>query len=401
MSRTKLLTAATAVSIAAGAFSPAVTASAAPAPARTPVWTASAVPTKDIILTSAAQPDAHTTWAAGFQIIRIGPKITQHLPVLLTRKDGDARGWTATATAPLPAGSYTRINAVTAVSGRDGWLVGDDAATVGGIVTEHWNGAAWKLVKAPVPAATVLTSAGFLEVSGADSRDVWAVGWAQVRGAGDGPNGHLEGLVEHWNGTGWKPVPLPKLAGGWALNAVTEINPHDLWAVGMTMDDDQPVLLHSDGHAWTQVPTPRYRGVFGEFNAVAARGPNDVWAVGRAMLDPVDTGVGHALVEHWNGHTWQQVATPSAAGRIASVALTSQGVTVVGRTTLAPYPGPGSDGYAMRFSDGTWQPLGLPAGTLFDPSGVVVSPQHRTTIVGEIADPTRTMTQSMTLTSHN
>ncbi|MEY9849841.1 hypothetical protein [Streptacidiphilus sp. MAP5-3] len=401
MSRTKTLTAATAVLIASGAVSPAVPASAASAPEGKPGWTASAVPTKDTVLTSVAQPDAHTTWAAGFQIIPVGPKVTQHLPVLLTRKDGDRRGWTDTATAPLPAGTDTRFNAVTSDSSRDGWIVGDDAPTVGGIVTEHWNGAAWKLAKAPVPAATIQDTAGFLGESGLSSRDAWAVGWAQVPSAPDGPNGHLVGLVEHWNGTSWKIVPLPKLAGAWALDAVTEINTHDIWAVGSNLDQDQPVLLHSDGRTWTHVATPQYHGVAGEFNAVAAGGPNDVWAVGRDMLDPADGGVGHALVEHWNGHTWQQVPTPNTAGRIASLALTPQGVVVAGRTTLAPYPGPGSDGYAMRFADGKWHSLGLPAGTLFDPSSVAVSPQRQITIVGPIADPTQSLPQSMTLTSRS
>jgi hypothetical protein len=188
------------------------------------------------------------------------------------------------------------------------------------------------------------------------------------------------------------------VAGDWALNAVTEVSPGNVWAVGESMDDDQPLLLHFDGHSWNRVATPQYQGVFGEFNAVAASGPDDVWVAGRTMLDDTDGGVGHALVEHWDGRTWRQVATPAAAGRAASLTLAPAGVVVVGRTTLAPYPGPGSDGYAMSYTAGTWHSLGLPSGTLFDPSSVVVSAQGRVTAVGPVSDPTVAIPQSEMLT---
>lgn len=416
MSRSTIMTLATAVLIVAGTAATTATAQAAPrsSPSAAPgatsragnasSWTSATLPVSDTVLDGAAQPDAGTTWAAGFRITQIG-KVSVHSPVLLTRRAGDPRGWVSTPTATLPDGARTRFNGVTATSATDGWVVGDDSAQVGGIVTEHWNGTSWGLNAAPVPAATYDDSAGLLSISGRGAGDAWAVGWAQIDdGTVTDPDSglqytqtHMAGLAEHWNGSSWTVQRLPEPAGGFVLNAITEIGPDDVWAAGSTTDSDQPVLMHDDGHGWTQVPAPSYVGLAGEFNALAGTGPDDVWAVGRTVLD--DSDQGHALVAHWDGRSWRQVTVPAAAGRLSAVTVTPQGVVAVGRTTTATYPGPGADGYAMRLSGGTWHSLALPSGTLFDPEGVVGSSSQQTTVVGVVADPTQSEPQPMILTS--
>ncbi|SEO86228.1 hypothetical protein SAMN05216267_104826 [Actinacidiphila rubida] len=411
MSRSTILTLATAVLLAAGTAATTATAHAAPlppplpvtVPADAPSWAPGSLPATDTVLTGVAQPDAGTTWAAGFRITQSG-KVSVHTPVLLTRRAGDPQGWVDAPTAALPDGTRTRFNAVTATSAADGWVVGDDSPEAGGIVAEHWNGTAWTAAAAPVPAATYLDSAGLLSVSGRGAGDTWAVGWAQIEdGTTTGPDGlpsvqtHMEGLAEHWNGSSWTLQRLPQTPGGFTLDAVAEIGPGDVWAGGYT-SDDQPLLLHDDGHGWKRVAGPRTGGLAGEFNALAAGGPDDVWAVGRTVRD--DTDPGHALVAHWDGRGWQQVAVPEEAGRLSAVTVTPQGdVVAVGRVTTAAFPGPGADGYAMRLSGGTWGSLALPSGTLFDPTGVAVSPLRQTTVVGVVADPAQPEPQPMVLTS--
>lgn len=394
-------TAAIAVGVAAGqparAAQPAHSAQSAEAASSD--WTSDPLPLTAANLVGAAQPRPGVTWAAGFTL---STKTSPTSPVLLTRRDGDSRGWVRTPTAPLPAGTRTRFNAVTAVSADDGWLVGDGSSQVGGIVTEHWDGTAWKLLPAPEPAGAYDDSDGFLSVSARGACDAWAAGWNDVLDSvGTDPSGlpvyntHLEGAIEHWDGSGWKVQRLPRLPGSWALNAVTEAGPRDVWAAGFA-DGDQPLLLHFDGTAWTRVPAPPYGGLYGEFTGLAAAGPDDVWAVGRSVLDANDHG--HALAAHWDGSTWRQAATPAAAGRLSAVTVTPQGVVAVGRTTTAPFPGPGADGYAMRYADGGWQSLRLPAGTYFDPNGVVADPGGRITVVGIAADPSRPAGSPMVLT---
>ncbi|GGJ37210.1 hypothetical protein [Streptomyces brasiliensis] len=375
-----------------------------PASAADPAtWQAQTLPDAGNLL-GVTRPDARTAWAVGFRSTPVG-KAHQLTPILLTRQDGAAQGWTAAGTAPLPDGTTTRFNAVTALSGQDGWVVGDDSDAVGGIVTEHWDGTAWRLVPAPAPTGTDASSAGLLAVSGTSADDVWAVGWAQIRdGSGaPGPTGkpappesHQEGLVEHWDGTAWQQVPLPEPSDAWGLNGVTAIAEDDVWAVGYG-PDDQPVLLHFDGQGWTHVADPALDGSNGEFNAVAATGPGDVWAVGRIVRDDEDPG--QALVAHWNGRRWRQVDAPPQAGRLSAVTATPDGgVTAVGRTTRAPFPGPGADGYAMRLDDRDWRSLALPSGTFFDPNGVAVSADGRTTLVGVKADPDQDPAPLMALT---
>ncbi|MGW5432145.1 hypothetical protein ACWET9_33865 [Streptomyces sp. NPDC004059] len=382
---------------------PAVASEAVAAPSSSPAWSSAALPVGDTVLTGIAQPDAGTTWAAGFHITQAG-KASTHAPVLLTRRGGEPQGWTETPTAPLPAGAQTRFNAVTAVPRGGGWLVGDDSAQVGGIVTERWDGTSWALTPAPVPDNTYANTSGLLSVSGRTADDAWAVGYVQLfDGTETTPDGppydvtHQAGLAEHWDGTTWTAVPLPDAGGDFILTGVTEIAADDVWAVGTLADDDQPLLLHFDGHAWRRIVTPPYAGVAGALNAVAADGPDDVWAVGRVTRDAADSG--HALILHWDGQCWRQVAAPEEAGRLSAIAVTAQGVVAVGHNTTAEYPGPGADGYAIRLSGGQWRSLGLPSGTLFDPSGVAVSPQRQITAVGVVADPDQVEPQPMVLTS--
>lgn len=44
-------------------------------------------------------------------------------------------------------------------------------------------------------------------------------------------------------------MQLPDVGGDFTLTGVTEIAAGDVWAVGTLVDDDQPLLLHFDGHA--------------------------------------------------------------------------------------------------------------------------------------------------------
>jgi len=65
---------------------------------------------------------------------------------------------------------------------------------------------------------------------------------------------------------------------------------------------------HWDGTSWSVVPSPN-PAAKNDLYAVSARASNDVWAAGED-----DTGVSGAnqlLVEHWDGTTWSQVASPS------------------------------------------------------------------------------------------
>jgi hypothetical protein len=291
------------------------------------------------------QIDQHTTWAAGFQLTTDGQSQTLN-PMLLARDDRAGKGWKRIAT---PAdGANSRINALSADGARNVWLVGDnDSSTEGSILTEHWDGKAWRTAYAPVPAGTL--AAGFLGVATVGPRDAWAVGWTQ-RMRGD--ESYETGLVEHWDGKAWRQVKLSAGIPDTEMFAITATGPHDIWAGGVLTDGtDQPVLLHYDGHTWTRATVPD-TGLYGEFNTVVATAPNDVWAAGRTLVDDKDRG--HPLLAHYDGHTWKTIPAPGT-GSISAIAPTPGGATVVG------YDKTTSQAYGEQLDGTGWHSLNLPA----------------------------------------
>jgi hypothetical protein len=135
-------------------------------------------------------------------------------------------------------------------------------------------------------------------LSGSSPTDVWAVGYFY-----DQPQGRYRPLTLHWDGSRSRYVQAPTATRGYnAFNAVAEVAPNDVWAVGYHTPvyytyEDSPLIEHFDGSKWHVVSSP-YRGL-GTLAAVAANGPDDVWAVGFRSVNPYGT-----LIEHWDGTRW-------------------------------------------------------------------------------------------------
>src|SRR6266568_8195760 len=110
----------------------------------------------------------------------------------------------------------------------------------------------------------------------------------------------------------WSVVASPNATpGNNELHAVASISANDVWAVGTsenTLGNDQTLILHWDGTAWSIVASPTTGIVEGNLLGVAAVATNDVWAVGNASNA---SGVSQTLIEHWNGKQWSIVASPS------------------------------------------------------------------------------------------
>ena len=75
-------------------------------------------------------------------------------------------------------------------------------------------------------------------------RNAWAVG------------GGLRTVILHWNGTAWKRVPSPSIAG--SLSSVAAISGGDAWAARHLHPAGRgaPLILHWNGKAWKRVPSP-------------------------------------------------------------------------------------------------------------------------------------------------
>ena len=128
-------------------------------------------------------------------------------------------------------------------------------------------------------------------------------------------------LVEHWDGSSWTRVAVP---GGGQLSAVAALSPKNVWAFG-TYTSRSPIAEQWDGSAWHRfaLPTPKGTEAVG-VEAAAADAPNDIWVVGYWEGGTAGPPV-QALVEHWDGSTWQIVPSLTANGyeRLTGVSVLS------------------------------------------------------------------------------
>jgi hypothetical protein len=185
------------------------------------------------------------------------------------------------------------LNAVDAVSATEAWAVG--TGNTGPATMLKWDGSIWTSVPSGTVPGAVLNSIDMLS-----SSDGWAVGCAAA------PCTNLNAIIVRWNGLAWAPVTPPPAIGG--LNDIFMLSPTDGWAVGTTAFDGQATIIHWDGVQWRRVPAPP-TGAFGPgvgLNSLHMLSPADGWAVGLNVIPPPP---GLSLILHWDGTTWDVVAT--------------------------------------------------------------------------------------------
>ena len=201
----------------------------------------------------------------------------------------DGAAWTVVSPAGVALGQ--NLLAVDAVSATESWAVG-----TGGLLAAtmlKWDGSLWASIPSGTLLGAVLNSIDMLS-----SSDGWAVGCQAA------PCTNANGIIVRWNGLAWAPVFLPAGTGG--LNDIFMLSPTDGWAVGITAADLQATIIHWDGVQWRRVPAPLSAaglGVGGGLYSLHMLSPADGWAVGWNQL------TGLSLILHWDGTTWDVVAT--------------------------------------------------------------------------------------------
>jgi hypothetical protein len=122
-------------------------------------------------------------------------------------------------------------------------------------------------------------------------------------------------LTEHWNGTAWKVIASPS-PGGTAnpadLSGVAATSSTNAWAVGEYCRAPvyQTLVEHWNGTSWRQTASPS-PGPFAHLTGVTATSLTNAWAVGSYETSTTSSATQKTLVEHWNGAAWKQVASPS------------------------------------------------------------------------------------------
>ncbi|MEU8825839.1 hypothetical protein [Streptomyces sp. NPDC048636] len=316
-------------------------------------WSESKVTQRNASLFASTRPDAQTTWVAGIRIIpQGGPQ--DHDDLVATVWERDERkgsGWKPMKTAPVPQSKRVRFVDIDASSRRNAMVVGDYAKQAGGVVTQHWNGNAWKSAVAPVPRET--EEGQFFAVDTRAPDDAWAVGYASRRLPTD--EARTVGLLQHWDGSRWKQQKLPDIGkgyNGWALHDVTALAADDVWAVGSKFraEDGKPVVLHYDGTRWSEVATPALGAARTDLYAVAVGpGGGHMWAVGGTWT--ADTRW-QGLSLRYDGKKWVNVPLPKGTRTLESVAISQGDPVVLTHKTE-------ESSAALRYSGGRWVSMNL------------------------------------------
>ena len=254
----------------------------------------------DLDLTAVAAVSPTAAWAIGE-----GVAGGHSVPVFM--------GWDGTRWRYLPRPVGTTTGGLGVISARDIWLVGEQGATKSvpkyRTLVEHWNGSKWAIVPAPYVVKGRKPNIGLSAVGGSSSSNVWAVGHYQ-----SGPTGlDISPLVEHWDGRRWQLQPSPNPTGAHGetgLDAIAALSPTSAFAVGSAWGSrgSIPLIERWDGVRWTVMPIRLQPGVTDPtLSGVAAVQPGYAWVVGYAR-NRNDRPI--ALVEKWNGTSWQQVPSP-------------------------------------------------------------------------------------------
>ncbi len=209
------------------------------------------------------------------------------------------------------------------------------AGTAAATVSEA---AAWGTVPSPNASELQNELAG---ISAASEDDVWAVGRYN---SGRPPTATgRDTLALHWDGAGWSTVPTPNPAWPGAdfftLDDVVALAADDAWAVGDSADfaslKSETLIEHWNGASWQAVASPNPGGPAGPnaLRGVDAAGPSDIWAVGSAKSPS------RPLILHFDGSGWQVSPNRCGAPLDDVDALSSTQIWAVGGSKTCRYDG--------------------------------------------------------------
>ncbi|HXJ65981.1 MAG TPA: hypothetical protein VNN79_19655 [Actinomycetota bacterium] len=181
--------------------------------------------------------------------------------------------------------------------------------------------------------------------------NIWAVGSS---GAAAKP------LVEHWINHDWSIVAAPDKGSTTELYDVTAISPTNVWAVGYYTPSagghNRTLIEHWNGHAWNIVASPNpVAGADNFLKGIDAVSATNIWAVGSNGRPGSKT-----IIEHYNGSKWVTVqgASLPLGGDLQDVsAISRTNVVAVGAAATSG----GTDGLVERFDGAHWNQEMVPA----------------------------------------
>jgi hypothetical protein len=272
-------------------------------------WTVTPTPVVKGAFFGAAAVSSTDAWAFGQQRDPTG------FSALAEHWDGTA--WKIVATPALSSSdpnqpAWPLLNAGFAFSASDAWAVGFDEnflVEVGGII-EHWDGRSWQLVSHPASDLGLGTQLN--AVSAVSPSDIWVVGSETITAGGQSQT-----VALHYDGESWtRMVPYvgsggPEGSSFSDLFCVKAVATDDVWALGE--DYNSPIALHWNGTAWTVVPFPAFTSADATYaGAIDGAASDDIWAFGHYLVPAGYEGgeSAEAMAWHWDGQSWSYVTDP-------------------------------------------------------------------------------------------
>ena len=270
-------------------------------------------------------------------------------------------GWRVAAAVPGGPGR-AELTRVVATGPSDAWAVGVTCTSPcarGRLLVEHWDGTRWRRVRLP----RSLPAVGYFVTSiGASSpRNVWIFA-VSPRGVS---------LAVHWDGVSWTRPRLPRWffphagAGpdGQGYLRTEVFGPRQVWVFDVFAPARHPFAAFWNGTSWEKRPLPMSP------LAVTALSPRSMWVVGESGL-PVTVNGGRTgplkeAARHWDGHAWRTVPLPTAERGgglefipVAAAAQGARSLWVQGTITSAS-TGPGPN-QLLRWDGHRWTRIPAP-----------------------------------------
>jgi len=235
----------------------------------------------------------------------------------------DGAAWTQTpipSPAPFPGGGLVQLWAVAARAANDVWAGGTQLMQVNGgwvnqqLLVEHWDGASWTVVDAPLPPTGIGANFGgahVYDIAPVAANDVWFVGsWV---GPYPGTSSTTPALTMRWNGASFELVPSPVIGTGQELHAVSAVNAQEVWAVGSlsSATTQFPYVIRWNGSSWSHVQIPPAGAIHSVVDVVATAS-NNVWISG--YKSPASTLT--PVLLRYNGVGWTEITPPVAASAL-------------------------------------------------------------------------------------
>jgi hypothetical protein len=249
----------------------------------------------------------------------LAPSTTYYYRIVATNSTGTAYGaekevktlppWSIQTT-PNPLGlPGVEIDVLSGVScwsatacAAAGYYLDTEGIVVG--LVEGWNGTTWEVQ--PTPNHAGATGSHLESVSCSSSTACTATGYYE-----NSQGAHFT-LAEQWNGSTWKVQTTPTSGNSANLASVSCTSATECTAVGQTISGNPakkaPLVERWNGTEWkTQTVATPSGYEEGWFSGVSCPASNACTAVG-SYISP-SLGV-LALAERWNGTTWSVQATP-------------------------------------------------------------------------------------------